>query len=524
MTLNTQHPGDYVLTEQLSQDTTGTVFRAVHATSKNKVAIKVLREKYAKDTDLIARFKRDASNLRRFKHPGVVEVLDHGESEHGLYLVLQDLAGESLADRLKREGRLPLAETQRIVGAVASTLAAAHRLRIVHRDLTPSSIFLGEAGSDGDAGRVVKVLDLGLAKLLAGPAATGAKGVDQRADIHALGRLAYQMLSGQAPVPENTENLGPPGERQRPARLSAHGVTVPSSVEAAISKALDRKRKRRFSSMTEFARALGVPIMPAPVPAPEPDSEREPEFEVELELELEPEPAPVAARVAPPPLPPPLPSRSAASRLAMVSARVREAGRAAKRRPRTVAVVAAASAAAVAIGAFAVRSDGPSGALAVVTNPPPPARVDVARAPRPSPSVAPPSAPTRVDEILALNQKAVSAHAQSDYKTASALLQDADKLALASGYKDAPVRAQTQVRLGALYLGQNKPRVGRRYLARAVAINPAVRIPASMLNPQVHKALIAAKNKARVAKNAAQKRGSKSQPPRRHGRDLGRNR
>jgi tRNA A-37 threonylcarbamoyl transferase component Bud32 len=522
MSPNTQHPGDYVLTAQLSQDATGTVFRAVHAISKNKVAIKVLLETYAKDPDLVARFKRDASNLRRFKHPGVVEVLDHGESEHGLYLVLEDLTGESLADRLQREGRLPLAETQRIVGAVASTLAAAHRLRIVHRDLTPSSIFLTEAGSEGDAGSVVKVLDLGLAKLLAGPTAPGRKGVDQRADIQALGRVAYQMLSGQAPVPENAETVGPPGERQRPARLSALGVTVPSSVEAAIARALDRKKKRRFSSMTAFARALGVPITPASVSAPEP----EPDFEVELELPLEPEPepAPAAARVTPPPLPPPLPSRSAASGLAMVSARAREAGRAALRRPRTVAVVAAASAAAVAIGAFALRSNGPSGALAVVTTPPPPARVDVAREPRPSPSAGQPSAPTRVDEILALNQKAVSAYAQSDYKTASALLREADKLALASGYKDAPVRAQTQVRLGALYLGQINPRMGRRYLARAVAINPAVRIPADMLNPRVHKALIAEKNKARFAKNAAQRRGSKTQPPRRQGRDLKRDR
>ena len=99
-----------------------------------------------------------------------------------------------------------------------------------------------------------------------------------------------------------------------------------------------------------------------------------------------------------------------------------------------------------------------------------------------------PERPPRVDEILALNQKAVSAYAQADFKTARALLQDADKLALASGYQDAPVRAQTQVRLGALYVAQKNPRVGRRYLAKAVAINPAVRIPPGMMSPQVHKA------------------------------------
>ena len=179
----------------------------------------------------------------------------------------------------------------------------------------------------------------------------------------------------------------------------------------------------------------------------------------------------------------------------------------------------AAASAAVAIGWFALRSGGPSGMLAVVATTPPSAQVvDVARAPKPSPSPELPSAPSRVDEILALNQKAVSAHEQSDFKTARALLQDADKLALASGYADAPVRAQTQVRLGALYVAQKNPRVGRRYLAKAVAINPAVRLPPGMMSPQAHKALIVTKQKARLAKNGPPKRGPKSHPPRRHGR------
>ena len=119
-----------------------------------------------------------------------------------------------------------------------------------------------------------------------------------------------------------------------------------------------------------------------------------------------------------------------------------------------------------------------------------------------------------------MNQKAVDAHAQSDFKAARALLQDADKLALASGYAEAPVRAQTQVRLGALYVAQKNPRVGRRYLAKAVAINPAVRIPPGMMSPQARKVLIATKQKARLAKNGPPKRAPKSHPPRRHGRDL----
>jgi hypothetical protein len=142
-------------------------------------------------------------------------------------------------------------------------------------------------------------------------------------------------------------------------------------------------------------------------------------------------------------------------------------------------------------------------------------RVDAERAPLP-----PAGAPSRVDEILALNEKAVSAYSQADVKTARTLLQDADRLAIASGYKDAPVRAQTQVRLGALFIGQKSARAGRRHLLTAVAINPAVRVPPPMMTPQVQKTLFALKRKARLAKNGGPKGGLKSHPSRRHGRDL----
>jgi hypothetical protein len=98
------------------------------------------------------------------------------------------------------------------------------------------------------------------------------------------------------------------------------------------------------------------------------------------------------------------------------------------------------------------------------------------------------------------------------------LLQDADKLAVASGFQDAPVRAQTQVRLGALWIaGQKKPRVGRRYLAKAVAINPAVSLPSDMNSPAVRRALNAVREKAHPTKARAQKRALNAKATQRHG-------
>ena len=173
--------------------------------------------------------------------------------------------------------------------------------------------------------------------------------------------------------------------------------------------------------------------------------------------------------------------------------------RSALRRPKVVAIAAAASIAVLAGGWLVLRSGGQPAPVAVVSPPP----VAVARAVDVARAVPAPAAPTKVDEILALNGKAVSAYEQGDLKTARGLLLQADKLAVDSGFKDAPVRAQTQVRLGALFVAQKKPRLGRPYLVRAVAINPAVRIPPGMMSPKVHKTLIATKQKARLAKNAS---------------------
>jgi hypothetical protein len=218
--------------------------------------------------------------------------------------------------------------------------------------------------------------------------------------------------------------------------------------------------------------------------------------------------------IKPPPLPPMASPERTNTLGAVVLVRAKELGRTMMGRRQMVAGIAGVGAAIVVITWLVVRSIGPSGAV-VNEVVPPPAQVKVNQPPqeRPSPPAVPPS---RVDEILALNQKAVSAYAQSDVKTARTLLEDADKLAIESGYQDAMVRAQTQVRLGALWIGgQKNPRVGRRYLAKAVAINPGVNLPASMANPQVRKALQAVRAKARVASSRTPKRALKARHPKR---------
>jgi hypothetical protein len=197
---------------------------------------------------------------------------------------------------------------------------------------------------------------------------------------------------------------------------------------------------------------------------------------------------------------------------------VRDLGRSALERRQVMALFAAVAAAAFVIGWLALRSGGKPDATIVEVTPPPREAPVVVAPPAPQPKPTPPGVVrSRVDDILALNEKAVSAYARADVKTARALLEDADGIAVGNGYRDAMVRAQTQVRLGALWMGgQKNPRVGRRYFARAVAINPAVKLPPEMTTPTIRKALL--REKARVSKARAQKPASKARPARRHAR------
>ncbi len=509
MNLEQQRLGDYVLAERLGEDKTGTLYRAVHATSQSEVAVRVLHERYGKGPAIAARLRQELRAAGNVDHPGLAKVIDHGESEHGLFVVMESLVGESLADRCKRQERLSLQETQEIVGMVASALAAAHRARMVHRTLTADSVFLvRDKGSTA-----VKVLGLGLARIVGSHGSASGKEIDQRTDIHAVGRLAYEMLSGQVPIAPHQPGAKPNGPRPKPASLASHGVSVPAAIEAAIMKALEGKKKRRFSSMAEFAEAFGVVLNLPGTPAP---------------------PPPPAARAAQPLLapiaptrsasakrkgPPPIPASERLTTLAGVVAPLRELGRKATRR-QWATVIGGVSAAAVLIIWLGVRSSGPSDPVVADINPPPASPKTDPKVQQPPDRRPPPGSPSRVDDILALNQKAVSAYARSDIKAARDLLEQADKLAVESGYENAMVRAQTQVRLGALWMGGKKnPRIGRRYFSMAVAINPAVRLPEAMTTPRVRKALNQVRSRAHAAEAPAKKRTLDKKSKRRHGRE-----
>src|SRR5688572_26826817 len=202
--------GQCLLQRKLGQGGMGTVYLARHLTLNKPVAVKVLRGDLPTDMQGVERFLREARAAARLEHQRIVPVYDAGKQDGMYYLVMQYVAGESLASRLRREKCLPVPEALRIFRAVAEGLAYAHLNGIVHRDVKPDNVLLGDDGS-------VKIVDFGLACVMEGDPnlsrsgtilgspnfmspeqATGQR-VDQRTDIYSLGATLYQMVTGVPP-------------------------------------------------------------------------------------------------------------------------------------------------------------------------------------------------------------------------------------------------------------------------------------------------------------------------------------
>jgi serine/threonine protein kinase len=274
--------GTYKIEALLGRGGMGSVFLASHQRLAGKqVAIKILHTEI-EDTDVVARFKREAEIAARLNHPNIVGVIDYNVAPDGTpYLVLDYLEGETLAQCIAR-GPLPLDQVVSIVRQVGSALAAAHRGGIVHRDLKPQNIFLVPTEVDGRMVEIAKVLDFGISKIrgsqtvktqdsallgtpqyMAPEQATGQHAsVDERTDVFAFGAIVYEMLSGQpafagASIPEVVFKV----VYEQPAPLVEQVPSVPPAVEAAVAQAMAKPSDQRFPTVGAFVEAVtGQPL------------------------------------------------------------------------------------------------------------------------------------------------------------------------------------------------------------------------------------------------------------------------
>jgi serine/threonine-protein kinase len=262
--------GRYQMDRRIGQGGMATVYGATDLKHHRQVAIKVLRPDLAA-TIGAERFLREIEVAAGLQHPHVVPLYDSGDAGGVLYYVMPFVAGESLRDRLTREGRIPFQEAVTLTREVASALAYAHAQGIVHRDIKPENILL----SGGHA----VVADFGIARALKAAAApatqmTGvglaigtpaymspeqatASDIDARSDQYSLACVFYEMVTGQAPFAGPTvqavltQSLTGP----RP-RLSKVTRATPPEADAPVARALAADPAARFASVAEFGAAL----------------------------------------------------------------------------------------------------------------------------------------------------------------------------------------------------------------------------------------------------------------------------
>jgi serine/threonine protein kinase len=272
--------GPYGVRDVLGRGGMGLVLRAEDPQLARQVALKVMLPSLASSESSRKRFLREARAAAALEHDHVVAIYHVGEERGVPFLAMPLLKGETLADRLRREKRLPLAELLRIGDETARGLAAAHARGLVHRDIKPANLWLeslpGEPGASAPGGRV-KILDFGLARGIAAEAgepltnpgsvvgtlaymapeqARGAT-VDGRGDLFSLGCVLYEMATGERPF----RGSDPVAllqalalEQPRPPRaLNSH---LPQGLEALILRLLAKRPEDRPASAEEVSRSL----------------------------------------------------------------------------------------------------------------------------------------------------------------------------------------------------------------------------------------------------------------------------
>src|ERR671915_2566460 len=201
--------GRYRLDAQVGAGGMSTVYLAFDQTLERRVAIKLMHREIASDSDQLERFRREARAVAQLSHPHIVGVIDAGEDESRPYIVFEYVEGETLKERIRRMGRLPMDEAIAYAIEIARALGCAHSHNIVHRDVKPQNVLIDEEGS-------AKVTDFGIARTLdqegltadgrvlgttdyVSPEQALGHDVNGQSDIYSLGVVLYEMLTGHVP-------------------------------------------------------------------------------------------------------------------------------------------------------------------------------------------------------------------------------------------------------------------------------------------------------------------------------------
>jgi len=272
---------DYEVRRRIGSGGFAEVWAAFDRRLQRMVAVKVLHPDLVASRALLERFQREAQAVAKLRHPGVIPIYAVGEYEGLAYYIMPLVEGESLRERLTREGPLPPEEVGRILREAAAALAGAHRAGIVHRDIKPENLML-----EGEERRVL-VMDFGIAKSTAGTQtgltgtgmiigtptymspeqATGSKEVDVRSDMYSLGVVGYELLTGRPPftapsVPELImQHVTTPAPSVAAGRADVH-----ESLAIAVNRCLMKEPGERWKDAAELSAFLERVATPASQP------------------------------------------------------------------------------------------------------------------------------------------------------------------------------------------------------------------------------------------------------------------
>ena len=261
--LGTTLNGRYRLEARIGAGGMSTVYRATDETLQRQVAIKLMNREVATDSDQLERFRREARAVAQLSHPHIVGVIDAGEDEGRPYIVFEYVEGETLKERIRRQGRLPIAEAVAYAVEIARALGAAHARHIVHRDVKPQNVLIDEEGS-------AKVTDFGIARTLdeegltadgrvlgttdyVSPEQALGQPVTGQSDLYSLGVVLYEMLTGEVPFKGDSQvAVAMKHVREELPDVQMRRPEVSAALAAVVDTATAKRQEDRYADDAEL--------------------------------------------------------------------------------------------------------------------------------------------------------------------------------------------------------------------------------------------------------------------------------
>ncbi|HET6508834.1 MAG TPA: protein kinase [Baekduia sp.] len=259
--------GRYRLDAQIGTGGMSTVYRAFDTVLERQVAIKLMHREIASDSDQLERFRREARAVAQLNHPHIVTVIDAGEDDNMPYIVFEYVEGETLKDRIRRYGRLPIQESIAYAIEIARALGVAHDRGIVHRDVKPQNVLVDEEGS-------AKVTDFGIARTLdqegltadgrvlgttdyVSPEQALGHPVTGQSDLYSLGIVLFEMLTGDVPFKgDNQVAVAMKHVREQLPDVRIRRPEVSSALAAVLERATAKETEQRYPDDRALIAAL----------------------------------------------------------------------------------------------------------------------------------------------------------------------------------------------------------------------------------------------------------------------------